>query len=54
MDVQMNTLFVKTYLSTLLPYPSEAIIKDSDIDKEELKNIFQKIDYNKIECIIIV
>jgi len=51
LDVQMNTLFVKTYLSTFLPYPSETIVKDSDVDKEEFKKIFEKIDYQKLECI---
>jgi len=48
-DVQTNSLFIKTYLSMLLPYPSDKLLKDSDINKEEFKSIFQKIDFHKLE-----
>jgi len=50
-DVQTNSLFIKTYLSMLLPYPSDKLLKDSDINKEEFKSIFQKIDFHKLETL---
>jgi len=51
-DVQTNSLFIKTYLSMLLPYPSDKLLKDSDINKEEFKSIFQKIDFHKLESMM--
>ena len=44
-----SSLFIKTYLSTLLPYPSEVIIRESDINKEEFKKYFEKFDFVALE-----
>ncbi len=48
-EVARFSLFVKTFLSTLLPYPSDGILAESDIDKHEFKRIFNNIDYSRVE-----
>jgi len=47
-EVLRFSLFVKTYLSTLIPYPSDHIIKESEIDKDDFAKIFQKLDFEKL------
>lgn len=42
-------LFIKTYLGTLLPYPSDGIIKENDIDKEQFNKMYEKMPYDKLE-----
>ena len=44
-----SSLFLKTYLSTLLPYPSNLIIKETDINKEEFNKNYKKFDFAALE-----
>ncbi len=48
-EVVRFSLFVKTYLSTLIPYPSDHIIKEDEINKEEFTKIYQKLDFEKLK-----
>lgn len=43
------SLYVKTYLTTLLPYPSDNIIHEGDIDKSEFAKLYESIDFEKLE-----
>jgi len=40
---------MKIYLSTLIPCPCEGIIEEKEINKEEFRNIYNKIDYYSLE-----
>jgi len=48
-DVLKYYLFIKTYLGTLLPYPSDGIIKEGDLDKEKFNEMYKHMDYSKLE-----
>ena len=34
-----NSTFCKTYLSLLIPYPSEGLISEHDVNKDEIEKI---------------
>jgi len=46
-----SSLFMKTYLSTLLPGPCEGFIEEKDIKKDEFRTIFRNMDYKALEKI---
>jgi hypothetical protein len=50
-DVLKSSLFIKTFLATLIPYPSDGIIREDEVNKAELNKIYASIDYSKIEGI---
>lgn len=47
-----DSTFMKIYLTTLLPCASEGMIKQDEINKQEFKAVFRKLDYNALESII--
>jgi len=47
-DTVKSSLFVKAYISLFIPYPSDKIIKETDIKEEEIENILANIDFNKL------
>ena len=34
-----SSTFCKTYLSLLIPYPSEGLLSENDVNKEEIEKI---------------
>lgn len=44
-----NFLYIKTYLGTLLPYPSDGIIAENEIDKDKFTAIYKSIPYDELE-----
>lgn len=45
-----QSLFVKVFLSTLLPYPADKIISLQDIDLEEFKKLYTDLDFERLQC----
>jgi hypothetical protein len=49
--VHRNALFVKTYLASLLPYPTEKLVKEEEVDKEKLNQLYRSCDLSPLESI---
>jgi hypothetical protein len=43
-----SSLFVKSFVSLFIPYPSDKIIKESDIRQDEIEGILSRLDLNRI------
>lgn len=48
-SVLINPKFLKTFISCLIPYPDEKIVKRSSIESKQWINFFKNFDYNKLE-----
>jgi hypothetical protein len=43
-----SSLFVKTYISLFIPYPSDKLIKDGDIRSEDTEKVLENIDFERL------
>ena len=47
-----QTLFVRTFLSILIPYPTYGIVSSEDVDQTEIEKLLEKLDVGEIKSII--
>eukprot|EP01017_Pseudomicrothorax_dubius_P048908 TRINITY_DN9001_c0_g2_i1.p1 TRINITY_DN9001_c0_g2~~TRINITY_DN9001_c0_g2_i1.p1 ORF type:complete len:336 (-),score=56.78 TRINITY_DN9001_c0_g2_i1:34-1041(-) len=50
-DALSNSLFVKTFMATLTPYPTEGIISLSEVNPQEIDGMLESIDYEELKDI---
>ena len=49
----INPKFLKTFISCLLPYPDERLVKLSDIEERVWLGFYQDFDYGRLESIFL-
>lgn len=47
-----QALFIKVYISTLIPYPTEGVIAMNDVNVNDMERLITGLDYTRLETIL--